>query len=211
MLDLSIIKTIKDLSKDNYLLVMITGKARAGKTSLANLLKSNIECVEITSFAKVLKDIAKMYFGVVKDSNNIVLTKEFINRSVKRLVEDYPEFANVPDAIWNTLEDCHDGREFLQVFGTDVTREYLGSNYWINKTKKYIEDELFDFRIVIIDDLRFINESKLELNGRKKVIIKKFNPYLLDNISKHRSETELAYIDANYIVGDIFGPEYIPN
>lgn len=60
-------------------------------------------------------------------------------------------------------------RELMQFFGTDIGREMLGKNIWINAAKIRIENILkFTNYMCLVPDVRFENEAKTiqELGGR---------------------------------------------
>jgi hypothetical protein len=83
-------------------------------------------------------------------------------------------------------------RRLLQVLGTDIGREMIDPDLWVNlaweKAKKYPS--------VCFSDLRFPNEAKL---------VKDNGGYIIclireDIASDHPSETEIASIDANWTI-----------
>ena len=101
---------------------------------------------------------------------------------------------------WNGLKD-EKGRRLLQLLGTDVCRECIDQDYWINqwnkKTASYMSD---DKVLVIADDVRFPNEMSriLSLGGKVyKIIGRAYND--IDN--SHASEQGLI-VEEQYIINN---------
>ena len=57
---------------------------------------------------------------------------------------------------WNGVKDER-GRRLLQLLGTDVCRNCIDTNYWINKMRQQLDDCSASF--ALIDDVRFDNET----------------------------------------------------
>lgn len=55
-------------------------------------------------------------------------------------------------------EEMHKDGELLQVLGTEYGRKLLGENVWAKATRKYVERNLGQRQLFIIDDARFENE-----------------------------------------------------
>ena len=49
------------------------------------------------------------------------------------------------------------GRKLLQLLGTDVCRQCIDNNYWVNRLAARVKT-LDDLQLVVIDDVRFENE-----------------------------------------------------
>lgn len=77
-------------------------------------------------------------------------------------------------------------RKLLQLIGTDVYRNYVNQDIWVNLTKERIEEENPD--VAIITDVRFKNEADyiIQNNG---ILIKVTRPGI-KNV-EHISETDL--------------------
>ncbi len=102
------------------------------------------------------------------------------------------------EELWEQKTDF--SRLMLQKIGTEIIRKQIDENFWINKMHKKIE-LINKEKLIIIHDLRFINESYL---------IRSFNGFLVritrDNIdqnkeeNKHLSETEQDSILVDYVI-----------
>lgn len=56
-------------------------------------------------------------------------------------------------------------REILQRLGTEVGRELIGDNVWVNATLSRIERERLPGENIVIADTRFLNEANVLTNG----------------------------------------------
>jgi hypothetical protein len=77
-------------------------------------------------------------------------------------------------------------RQLLQIFGTEIIREYFGNNFWVLRT-------LLDKDNIIISDLRFINEYEQVKNNNGIVIYIDRNQIP----GSHRSESEVIELFQN--------------
>jgi len=87
-------------------------------------------------------------------------------------------------------------RWLLQKIGTDIIRNQINPNFWVDKmTDKIINCKE---KIIIIDDIRFLNERKfvLDFNG---VLIKIIRNNVYNN-DTHQSEIEIDLLDCNHIL-----------
>ena len=193
-------------------IILITGKAQAGKSSLANYLESKLSNrsenigTEIFNLADSLKDACERFF-------NIPLAWSYGTNEDKNR-ETHIRYRDLPVTFYNEAEINPDRfvtvRALLQYFGTEVMRK-MDKDVWCNATAKDIEREAFerstnvslDLTYAIIADVRFPNEIEYFINryGEDNVIIVR----LTRNITNmtHISETALDGYDfgkyRNYI------------
>jgi hypothetical protein len=132
-------------------LIGINGEIGCGKTTITNYLCKKLGAVEYM-FAEPLKQIGKIL--------------GFEHSQVFGTQEEKLEI----NKFWNIS-----GRHFLQVFGSEVCRDYVpqvlpnmnfnGSTMWVRLFEKFYGDKL-DTK-VIVSDVRFEDESKKikELGG----------------------------------------------
>ena len=127
----------------SHLLIGITGKVGSGKSTTAGFLVD--DCMLEYSFASPLKEIAKI---IGFDHDQVYGTQEQkleINK------------------FWGIS-----GRQFLQVFGSEVCRDYLpkvlpdmrfeSKTLWIKLFEKYYDDSREND--LVISDVRFSDEAK---------------------------------------------------
>lgn len=159
--------------------IAITGQKRAGKDSLAKILMLKNKSFVKYAFADPVRDAAKAFFGW----NDYMFDDEH-----KEVIDPY----------WGISP-----RQALQFIGTEVGREgfakqfpefaaVTGSNIWINRAKKFIE-ELPKGKNAVISDMRFLNElySVVDLPEKDYKVITVGIRRPGANGDMHASETEV--------------------
>jgi len=133
--------------------------------------------------------------GSGKDTVCQILLEELEEFFPKRIAFADALKAEVAKACGVTVEAINAYKEvyrpILQWWGTDFRRQHCcNNNYWVDKVRDKIDD-LCLTGVVIITDVRFLNEVALirEYGGELWRIIRS-NQYNADD--HHRSETELA-------------------
>lgn len=164
------------------ILIGISGKKTSGKTTTAEIIKQLFPNKSIIiNFGDAVKESLKVIFGF-SDSELYGNDKEKVN--------DY----------WKITP-----REMMQYFATDLMRNQMskqfsciGTDIWVKCVERKIIDLLDKDVIVIIADLRFVNEYDM---------IKKYNGITLriinENIQfvdQHQSEIELDNITFDYTI-----------
>lgn len=163
------------------MLIGISGMIGSGKSTIAEYLVSKYEFVEYM-IAKPLKEIG-LIFGF--EHHQMFGTQQ------QKL--EINEFLGIS------------GRQFLQVFGTEVCRKYIPKvlpatkfdeiSIWIRLFEKYYKNCVY--KNTIVSDIRFVDESESirKLGG---IIIKiKRNDLTGDS---HQSEKNFDLIEHDYII-----------
>lgn len=154
-------------------IIGITGKAGAGKDTLAKAISVNQQFqvdhpggIHIISFADVLKQYVMVKFGLTRWAVYTQEGKESI----------------IP---WLGVTV----REVLQKEGTELTRDVWGSNFWIQRIMQTISG-MHETELVIIPDVRFEDEAEWVLScGGMLVGVEGRAAETLDESQKgHRSE-----------------------
>ena len=101
---------------------------------------------------------------------------------------------------WNGEKDER-GRKLLQTLGTDVVRDCINENYWINAWYDTVKFDWFiGGKSIIVDDVRFENEVMIirDLSNEKRMksdivqLVTKNQPEIMtDQAKQHRSELGL--------------------
>jgi len=143
------------------MIIGLSGYARSGKDTVAELLCLNYEFSRI-SFADPMRDA-------------IIVLNPKIN-SVTR-VSDYVE-----EYGWDLAKHNPEVRRLLQVFGTDVGRKMFGENIWIDMAFRQIKPN----SRVVIADVRFPNEAEAIKERGGKVI--RINRHNHGAVNTHKSE-----------------------
>lgn len=175
-------------------IVIVTGKAQSGKDTtcdylIEKLMEEGYKCRKY-AFAKYLKNICMDLFGLsyeqVYGSNNDKNTLTNI------LWENLPFDAEVIQHLkvkYSAQNEFMTGREFMQIFGSDVCR-YIDNDCWCRATLNEIEYDK-DVDYAFICDARFPNEINYFLKYKPTIIRLLRNPF----DSKHISETALDNYD----------------
>lgn len=190
----------------------ITGKARSGKDTVANLLIDNCGFIRY-SFAAPIKDSIQEMFGwderhregELKETKlPVVFTFTDISNVIwKYFKEDLEESGIILyDAVcrWlfiieqnaqmrfrhqdGTYHAILSPRNAYQWFGTEWGRDFIDQNIWLNKAKRFSEKT----DRVVIPDVRFQNEAEFfQKNQKPLLLIKREGVEIKD--SGHSSES----------------------
>lgn len=188
------------MDKRNYNIIGLAGRKESGKTALANI------CTEYgytkISFATALKNLACeiLHFSSIDELNS------FKNKAVGHIwsEEDSKKIAvstGIPydlfKEIVNKFTPQTTGRDYLQIIGTDIIRQYKPQWHVLKLLSQLEPDKKY-----VIDDVRFPNE--LEALQHKNADCWFIARMKLDNISHHNSEESLSLLDCgpNIIVND---------
>ena len=142
--------------------ILVSGKMQSGKNCFADLLKAELEehglSVKFDLFANDLK------FGAKEDFDNL---SKFLNKTIDELKERLDSetvdkcedlFSKIyvdSDDKW--FEDKNDfTRILLQTYGTDIFRNRVNTDHWVDQVAK--RSLYSDADVVIITDTRFENE-----------------------------------------------------
>lgn len=138
--------TIHTLSPSESRLIGIHGFAQSGKDTVAAILKDHGYRRE--AFADPIREAL--------EALNPILVADRRGRVTGLR-------AAVKAEGWDVVKSTYEGRRLLQVMGTEVGRQILGDNVWIDLMRRKIGPQ----GKFIITDVRFINETKFirELGG----------------------------------------------
>ena len=132
-------------------IIGVSGKIGAGKTTIGKHLEKEFG-YKLLSFSTPLKKAASDLFSIPLE--------HFYNSDLKYLV----------DPFWNLTP-----RKILQTFGTECMRFNFGFDFWT----KCMEGNLKDYKKVVIDDVRFLEEAEMikKYNGKIIRVTRFDNPY----------------------------------
>lgn len=154
------------------MIIGIAGKARAGKTTIANYIRDNYGFTTINFADPIKRGLEAMLDLTPKTLDELKISGDPI----------------IPDTNINV-------RKLLQTLGTEWGREIVDENFWTelagNEIKK-LENQFFPQNDIVIGDVRFVSEFKW-IQERYGVVIfvnrERKIPFL--DHENHKSETEL--------------------
>ena len=156
----------------------------------------------IIHFADSMKDAMSIIFSIprsafddrVKKDNEVLRDKNYII------------FDNVIDKNLNDLiQDCSDKRQSLyiklralmQYFGTDICRNHIDNNIWINSTMSKAINIAINRTLCIIPDVRFSNEANV-IRNNSKIFYGGLIKINRDNIDKDDHSSEHIYFHTDF-------------
>lgn len=179
-------------------LIGLSGLAGSGKSTIGNILREN--GFKPLSFADSLKNSVSAIFG-------------WDRKLLEGDTVESREFRLKIDTFWsNKLGRPITPRYILQYFGTDICRNNISENIWLNSLERKLEGD------VVITDVRFKNEYDfIHEHGGIIVKVERYIPHwqqlakdaelgdvdalkLLEEQGVHRSEWDLINCTPDYII-----------
>lgn len=163
-------------------LILLTGNAEAGKSTLANYLIENYDNYVEYALGDKLKSLTfelLKLFGVsitsIEDLYNVELKKKY--------------------------------RKYLQQIGTECCRKVFGDDFWCEMLNKDINESINEGKNIIISDVRFLNEQNYfekhyqnEVNMYSIMIKRLDNNDLTMEQKNHISESQINKIKCDYVI-----------
>lgn len=159
-------------------LIALTGFAKAGKSTVANILTTNHNFV-VLKFAAPLKDMLRA-FGLSEDE----IEGDLKHLPCAKLCGRTPRYA-------------------MQTLGTEWGRRLIGEDLWVEAFRRQCQELLNEGFNVVCDDLRFLNEHKViqDLGGTTVRVLRLEGEIGCE--SAHESETQQLQIPIDlYIKND---------
>lgn len=102
---------------------------------------------------------------------------------------------------WNGIKDDK-GRRLLQLLGTDVCRECISENYWIEKWQANVQDIESFYDTILCDDVRFPNEADTILASPSNLLIRIERPNQCKNQESecHASEQHFKNFKVTHLI-----------
>ena len=152
---------------------------------------------------KKKKPIIFVIYGKARSGKNTITDyiKEYYNNKNMKVIDlIYAEsIKNYAQKIlnWDGSEETKP-REFLQQLGTEIIRNQIDSNFFINRMLQDIEVYSYFYDVIIITDARLKQEIEIPYKKYEKVIrikIEGNNSDLTDKQKQHITETALNNYD----------------
>lgn len=154
------------------LIVGLNGAAGAGKDTFAGFLVEN-EGYRRFSFADAVREAALSINPVLETVWEADLERENPKIRYYRLDEAVEQYG------WDKAKrELPEVRRLLQVIGTEMGRQILGINCWVDIVRDQIFSQSQD---AVITDLRFPNEAEFvhDYNGKIVSIVRPYNPHAI--------------------------------
>lgn len=185
---------------DKFIVIGLAGRARAGKNTVAEILKSIDSGFCQCAFADALRIEVIDAFKVGSDLFNNDDLKERKDPALAIIRCGDIEFIDRMTALGHNLITPRAPREIMQLWGTEYRRDQV-SDYWIDKLSLFIHEKIkCGTRKFVVTDVRFEDEAQLikKMNG---------NVWLIQRDTadrkpaQHRSERvqDIASIDKTII------------
>lgn len=165
-------------------IIGISGYARSGKDTVADILVAKYGYTKI-SFADKLREALYALNPIVSTGDQMIYDHEPKYARLRYVINIYG-WDGYKESNW-----AYEIRQLLQRFGTEVGREILGEDVWVNA----IEEELYDN--VVIPDCRYPNEAAFiqDLGSLWRVDRPGVMP-----ANSHISETALDYWEFDEVI-----------
>lgn len=197
------------------MVIGISGKARSGKSTLAELMKLSLETreytVKILNFADPLKDMMIDILGY--DEYNV---------------------STQPGKTEQFNGQPYTGRRAMQIIATDMFRDKYDPDVWTDIMRKRITDTLHKYDYVIVSDVRFPNEVEClqgfgatmvhiyrNVDGTQNNVVEPEQRSIPGKVvdfvkslfksgpTTHKSEQYDLSKDADYIINNVQGLHYL--
>ena len=181
---LNLVKKLRDenkMLKDKIFkpqIIGLCGSAGAGKTTVAKILMDDYSFVR-TRFAEPMKAMIRALLTFAGFEPNDI--EQMVDGNLKE--KAFPEL------------NFKSPRFAMQTLGTEWGREYLGTDIWVDLTMRNVRELIHDVHAsVVIDDVRFPNESKAikKAGGKVLRVMRDHDPI---PGADHKSETQLIEFD----------------
>ena len=180
------------------IVILISGKIKSGKNQLADFMKEYFEKqnlkVSADYFAKAVKDGCKEDFKKLADELNnyvIELKRVIISKYnyINEILDSKIDELKISDENWYENKTFIT-RTILQLYGTEIFRNRVDSDYWVKQVKDKCEKS--DSDIILVTDTRFPNEiTEMYSDNYDLITIRLLRDINKDKSKNHYSETAL--------------------
>lgn len=171
------------------MIIGLCGAQGAGKDTVGGILESKHGFVKL-AFASAIKDILSALFSWPRDM-------------LEGLTTESREWRETPNEYWSNKLAIQDfsPRRAMQIVGTDLFRNHLNQDIWIN----IIENKIMTLREsdpninIVITDCRFANEFDMIRKFYEARIIKIVKDTHIEIGATHSSENDWTNVDCEIL------------
>ena len=171
------------------MIIGLCGAQGAGKDTVGGILESKHGFVKL-AFASAIKDILSALFSWPRDM-------------LEGLTKESREWRETPNEYWSNKLAIQDfsPRRAMQIVGTDLFRNHLNQDIWIN----IIENKIMTLREsdpninIVITDCRFANEFDMIRKFSEAMIIKIVKDTHVELTPAHSSENDWTNVDCEIL------------
>jgi small nuclear ribonucleoprotein (snRNP)-like protein len=171
------------------MIIGLCGAQGAGKDTVGGILESKHGFVKL-AFASAIKDILSALFSWPRNM-------------LEGLTRESREWRETPNEYWSNKLAIPDfsPRRAMQIVGTDLFRNHLNQDIWIN----IIENKIMTLREsdpnvnIVITDCRFANEFDMIRKFSEAMIIKIVKDTHIEIGATHSSENDWTNVDCEIL------------
>ena len=168
------------------MIIGLTGKARSGKTTMADYLCKEHGFIKINFKDALVQEMKENFPDLLKE---IGYTVDMFNQYATGIGESTPV-----SELFDTKPPLM--RALMQNYGTDVRRKD-DDKYWVQKWADKVGRTVEETNVVV-DDCRFLNEADaVKLMGGEIVKVKRTD--IIDT-GNHQSEIEMDLINQDWLI-----------
>lgn len=196
------------------MIIGLSGKKHSGKTTLANHIIAAHPTFEIRSYAQVLKEVLSVILGIPADAMDDpevksqkagikgwrIMRKDGANNPLPKVYASYGDATDemMKFKLWADKFEAvvfePTIRELLQMVGTDLFREKIHPNIWVDALmRRYSQENDW-----VIADVRFPNEAAA-IKKKGGILVRVERPSIPSS-DLHPSETALDDYKFDYII-----------
>jgi hypothetical protein len=175
-------------------IVGVGGNLRSGKDTFADFLVKNHGYTKVFMSEPLVEAMELLNPLIITPKNNVI-------RFNDRLFDLEGEFGSMAEA-YTEIKKIPEVRRFLQVLGTDVGRNLIGEDTWVNIAKKKLLDLAREGKPAVITGIRFPNEFEMieNIDGYSVWVDRYVEDTRDESIRTHASETSVSPEDFRTII-----------
>ena len=185
--------------KKNFSIIGLTGRAGAGKDTVAEILENHQGYVRV-AFADALRFEVAQSFGINMSMMIDRVKKEKISTDLQIAFSEDRAFIEHMRSLGLDVCTYRSPREILRLWGTEYRRQTCSETYWLDRMSETIDGLMrLGARRIAITDVRFMNEADFVKTHQGKMwrVVRHSSDVIQ---ADHLSESEQNFIDADLAI-----------